>query len=124
MQAAKRILSLTLALVLVLALAACGAQSSTATTAAPETTEAATEAAAEAATEAPAEVKHTVYPLTIQTYNYAKEPVEYTFEKAPERVWAQNQDNIEILLALGLADKSVGACGLDGEVREDLQADF
>lgn len=37
MQAAKRILSLTLVLVLVLALAACGAQSSTATTAAPET---------------------------------------------------------------------------------------
>lgn len=35
MQAAKRILSLTLVLVLVLALAACGAQSSTATTAAP-----------------------------------------------------------------------------------------
>lgn len=68
--------------------------------------------------------KRTVYPLTIQTYNYAKEPVEYTFEKAPERVWAQNQDNIEILLALGLADKIVGACGLDGEVRADLQEDF
>lgn len=50
--------------------------------------------------------------------------MEYTFEKAPERVWAQSQDNIEILLALGLADKIVGACGLDGEVREDLKADF
>ena len=66
----------------------------------------------------------TVYPLTITTYNYAKEQVEYTFEKAPERVWAQNQDNIEILLALGLKDKIVGACGLDGEIREDLAADF
>ena len=130
MQAVKRILSLALAMVLVLALAACG-QASTATTNAPETTAAPATTAetvaetTEAATEAPAEeAKRTVYPLTIQTYNYAKEPVEYTFEKAPERVWAQNQDNIEILLALGLADKIVGACGLDGEVREDLQADF
>ena len=50
--------------------------------------------------------------------------MEYTFEKAPERVFAKSQDNIEILLALGLADKIVGACGLDGEVREDLKADF
>lgn len=66
----------------------------------------------------------TQYPLTITTYNYAKEQVAYTFEKAPERVWAQNQDNIEILLALGLKDKIVGACGLDGEIRSDLAADF
>lgn len=66
----------------------------------------------------------TQYPLTITTYNYAKEQVACTFEKAPERVWAQNQDNIEILLALGLKDKIVGACGLDGEIRPDLAADF
>lgn len=48
--------------------------------------------------------KRTEYPLTITTYNYNKEPVEYTFEKAPERVYAYAQDNIEILLSLGLAD--------------------
>lgn len=70
------------------------------------------------------EAKRTQYPLTITTYNYAKEQVEYTFEKAPERVWAQNQDNIEILLALGLADKIVGAYGLDGDIRTDLAEDF
>ncbi len=106
MQAIKRIASLMLALMMVLAVAVCGGQNSVATA---ENTDGA---------------KRTVYPLTIQTYNYEKELVEYTFEKAPERVWAQNQDNIEILLALGLADKIVGACGLDGDVREDLQADF
>ncbi len=70
------------------------------------------------------QAKRTQYPLTITTYNYNKEQVTYTFEKAPERVWAQNQDNIEILLALGLADKIVGACGLDGAIREDLAEDF
>ncbi len=64
------------------------------------------------------------YPLTITTYNYEKEKVEYTFDKAPERVWAQNQNNIETLLALGLGDKIVGACGLDGEIREDLRDEF
>lgn len=66
----------------------------------------------------------TEYPLTITTYNYGKEEVQFTFEKAPERVWAQSQNNIEILLALGLGDKIVGAYGLDGEVREELQDAF
>ena len=44
--------------------------------------------------------KRTEYPLTITTYNYNKEPVEYTFAKAPERVYAYAQDNIEILLSI------------------------
>lgn len=64
------------------------------------------------------------YPLTITTYNYEKEEIEVTFDKAPEKVWVQNQNNIETMLALGLEDKIAGACGLDGEVREDLQDEF
>lgn len=68
--------------------------------------------------------KRTEYPLTITTYNYQKEPVEVTFEKAPERVWAQNQNNIEIMLSLGLADRIVGARGLDGDIRADLVDEF
>lgn len=68
--------------------------------------------------------KRTEYPLTITTYNYEREKVEYTFDKAPERVYAQAQNNIETLLALGLADKIVGSSGLDGEVKPDLQAEF
>ena len=66
----------------------------------------------------------TQYPLTITTYNYEREQVTYTFEKAPERVYAQNQDNIEILLALGLGERIVGASGLDGEIRPDLAEAF
>ncbi len=66
----------------------------------------------------------TEYPLTITTYTYAEQPVEYTFEKEPERVIAAYQDNIEILLALGLEDKIVCAFGMDGEIREDLKDSF
>lgn len=66
----------------------------------------------------------TVYPFELNTYNFSKEPVTFEVKKAPERIWAQNQDSIEILLALGMGDRIVGACGLDGEVRPDLKADF
>jgi iron complex transport system substrate-binding protein len=68
--------------------------------------------------------KRTEYPLTITTYNYEQEMVEYTVEKAPERVLAIDQNNIEILLALGLGDKIVGAFGLDGEIDPDLAEEF
>ena len=64
------------------------------------------------------------YPVTIQTYNYAKEPTEVTFEKAPEKVFAVYQDSIETLIALGLADRIVACAGLDQEVKEDYKADF
>ncbi len=74
--------------------------------------------------EAPSDAVSENYPLTIKTYNYAKEPVEFTFEKAPERVWVQSQNNIETMLALGLGDKIVGAYGLDGEIKEDLKDEF
>ena len=61
------------------------------------------------------------YPVTITTYNYENEPVEMTFEKAPEKVFAYANSNIEKFLALGLGDKIEGACSLDGDVREDLK---
>ena len=64
------------------------------------------------------------YPVTITTYNYENEPVEMTFEKAPEKVFAYANSNIEELLALGLGDKIVAAYGLDGDVREDLKDEF
>ena len=126
----KKLLCLLLCAVMVLSLAACGAKDQTAQTQSAQTEAAVqTEAAAQTSegtttVEAEASEKKTEYPLTITTYNYAKEKVEYTFEKAPERVWAQNQNNIEILLALGLGDRIVGACGLDGDVREELTDAF
>ncbi|BDF71316.1 iron ABC transporter substrate-binding protein [Oscillospiraceae bacterium] len=117
----KKAASALLALAMVLSLAACSSGGASATptpSAAPAPVTA--PSAAPAAT--PAADSH--YPLTITTYNYAKEQVQYTFEKAPERVYAQAQDNIEILLALGLGDKIVGASGLDGEIRPDLAEEF
>lgn len=64
------------------------------------------------------------YPVTITTYNYQKEPVEITFEKAPEKVFAVYQDSIETLLALGLEDKIVAAAGLDQDVKAEYAEAF
>lgn len=57
----------------------------------------------------------TNYPLTISTFNYEREPVEYTFEKAPERVITFWANSIETMLALGLGDRVVCAVGMDEE---------
>lgn len=64
------------------------------------------------------------YPVTITTYNYKKEPVEVTFEKAPEKVVAIYQNSIETMLALGLEDKIVAAAGLDHDVKEEYKEAF
>ena len=64
------------------------------------------------------------YPVTITTYNYSKEPVEITFDKAPERVVAIYQNSIETLLALGLEDKIVAAAGLDHDVKDEYKDVF
>lgn len=134
----KQWIALLLAVVLVLGLVACAAQeqapaaeepASTQETVQPEEPAAEETPVEEPVQEEPAEEpeasgKRTEYPLTITTYNYEKEQVEFTFDKAPERVWAQSQNNIEILLALGLADRIAGAYGLDGEIREELAGEF
>lgn len=62
-----------------------------------------------------ASATHTTYPLTISTFNYEREPVEYTFEKAPERVITFWANSIETMLALGLGDRVVCAVGMDEE---------
>mgnify|MGYP000845853274 FL=1 len=64
------------------------------------------------------------YPVTFSTYNYAGEPVEFTVNKAPEKVICAYQNNIELMLRLGLGDKIVAAFGLDGPVAEDLKDEF
>jgi iron complex transport system substrate-binding protein len=64
------------------------------------------------------------YPITITTYNYAKQPVKVTFEKAPEKVVAVYQNSIETLLALGLQDKIIAASGLDHEVKDEYKSAF
>ena len=64
------------------------------------------------------------YPVTITTYNYAKEEVEVTFEKCPERVICTNQTQTELLLYFGLDEYIVGTAYLDGEIREDLKPQY
>lgn len=64
------------------------------------------------------------YPVTIQTYNFAKEPVEMVFEKAPEKVVAIYQSPIETMLALGLGDKVVAAVQLDDPVKDEWKEQF
>lgn len=68
--------------------------------------------------------ENSYYPVTITTYNYEKEPVEITFEKAPEKVIAVYQNSIETLLALGLEDRIVAASGLDHDVKEEYKDTF
>lgn len=81
-------------------------------------------AAGETATDTGIETTQSHYPVTITTYNYARQPVEITFQKSPERVVAVYQNSIETLLALGLQDRIIAAAGLDHEVREELKSAF
>ena len=64
------------------------------------------------------------YPVTITTYNYAKEPVEVTFNECPTRVVCTNQTQTELLLYFGLDEYIVGTAYLDGEIREDLKPQY
>lgn len=70
------------------------------------------------------QVSNSHYPLTITNYNYAKEPIEITFEKAPEKVLAIYQNSIETLLALGLEEHIIAASGLDHEVKLEWKESF
>ncbi len=64
------------------------------------------------------------YPLTVSTYNYSGDKVNFTVDKVPEKVICAYQNNIETMLRLGLADKIVAAFGLDGPIAEDLEDEF
>ncbi len=64
------------------------------------------------------------YPVTITTYNYAKQPVKITFEKSPEKVVAVYQNSIETLLALGLQDKIIATAELDHDVKDEYKSAF
>lgn len=67
----------------------------------------------------------TEYPLTVSTFNYAKEPVEETFEKAPERVITFWSNSLETMLALGLGDRIICAVGAsEEEILPELHDEF
>ena len=64
------------------------------------------------------------YPVTITSYDYAGNPVEYTYEKAPERVLCVYQGCIETMIALGLEDHVLASYGLDNEVKDEWKDGF
>ena len=103
MKKSTRMISLLLAGAMALGLSACGTDVNTS---APESKSASSAADASAAAH---------YPVTIDTFNYAKEPVQCTFEKAPERVIAFWQNSVETMLALGLEDRIICTVGVTEE---------
>lgn len=120
----KKLIALVLCLALCLAVfAGCTTNTPAPTEPAAEpSTEAPTEEATEAPTEEATEPSH--YPVTIETYNYAKEPVSVTFESCPQKVVCTNQSQTELLLYFGLDEYIAGTAYLDGAVRADLQAQY
>lgn len=132
----KRMISLLLALALCLSLAACTASTTnepnTDKTPAtqPEQTEAnASQTTDSAPTDEDAAEPETApsddyYPVTISNYDYAGNVVEYTYEKAPERVICVYQGCIELMIALGLEDHVIASYGLDNEVKDEWKAGF
>ena len=112
----KRMITLLLALALTVSLAACGGQTGTDAPAAPVQTTQPPQPAGDAA--------GSYYPITITNYDYAGNPVEYTYEKAPERVVCVYQCCIEIMAALGLEDHVVASYGLDNEVKDEWKDSF
>ena len=122
----KKTFALILAvLMLAVCFAACNKPAQeTKPTDAPATNAPATNApATEAPTAEPtAEPSH--YPVTITTYNYAKEEITVTFDKCPEKVVCTNQTQTELMLYFGLDEYIAGMAYLDGEIREDLKPQY
>ena len=107
---------LALALALTLSLAACSGGTPA-------------ETQAPAAEITPAQAEETTgssshYPVTITSYDYAGNPVEYTYKRAPERVLCVYQGCIETMIALGLEDHVAASYGLDNEVKDEWKDGF
>lgn len=60
----------------------------------------------------------TQYPFTIQTFDFSNNPVEVTFEKAPEKVLVDGVNNLEIMLRLGLEDRIALNASPDSDLAE------
>lgn len=119
MKYAKQLICTLLGLAMALSLTACGtpaAQGSPSPSAAPT-------ASAPTGTLTGGE-ENSHYPVTITTYNYAGEPVETVYEKAPERVVAVYQGCIKTMIALGLEDHVIASYGLDNEVKDQWKDGF
>lgn len=109
---------------MVLSLAACGGSTPANDTNTPaENAQPDTQQPSEPANE-PAQPEDSCYPVTITNYGYEGNAVEYTYEKAPERVICVYQCCIEVMAALGLEDHVLASYGLDNEVKDEWKASF
>lgn len=116
---------LAICLALLLALQSCGQQKETTVSPTTQAQGAITSSADTTASQESSTVSEdSYYPVTITTYNFKREPIQITFEKAPERVLAVYQSAIENLLALGLGDKIIACSYLDVPVKEEWQEQF
>ena len=118
----KKAISLILSAVLLLALlAGCGSGAQKQAASATDVPTEAPQQTAQPTAETPAPAH---YPVTISTYNYAKEEVKVPFDKCPQRVVCTNQTQTELMLYFGLDEYIVGTAYLDGEIREDLKPQY
>lgn len=72
----------------------------------------------------PAAAAEGSYPVTVETYDYAGNVIETTYEKAPEKVICVYQGTIETMIALGLEDHVLTCYGLDNPVKEEWEEGF
>ena len=135
MKTKRRVLSILLALVLLTAmLSGCAKKADGGTSPDPEVTSpspspAVTSPSPEVTSSSPEPVSPSPepphYPVTISTFNYELNPVEFTFEKAPERVVTFWTGPMETMLALGLSDKIICAVGVSRDrILPELQDEF
>lgn len=125
----KKIRVFALCLAVILSVSACGAKKTetetpTTSTEAPAESSTNAENPAESSTAGETKEQENYYPVTITTYNYNKEPIQLTFDKAPEKVLAVYQSAIENLLALGVGDKIIACSYLDVPVKDEWQEQF
>lgn len=124
MQKLNKILVLLLALTMVFSVVACSPKSTDEKAEAIEVNNEEQQEKQKEETKDKQEQENAHYPVTITTYNWAKEPVEITFEKAPQRVVAIYQSAIETLLALNQEDKIIAAAYLDDPVKDEYKEAF
>lgn len=116
----KKMAAVLLSGALVLSLAACGGNGAPAKNNQPDTRQ----PGETEDVQAPAAPEENHYPVTITNYDYEGNPVEYTYEKAPERVICVYQGCVETMIALGLEDHVLASYGLDNEVKDEWKAGF
>ena len=121
----KKIISLLLAAALCTAAAACTMSGDPSQEGSVSPASVSSEAESSDPSGADPDAQDNYYPVTIQNYNDQKEPVDFVYEKAPERAVCIWTNSVENMLALGLGDKIVLAAGVsEEEILPEYQEEF